>query len=88
MLQRGDSGVKQVFGVFSSGGKGDESVKTKDQVIVGGLLWLGGNSWQWQCENMLEIGPQGKQSWVCVQLKWQPDSQGAPIDAEWATSYG
>ena len=45
LLQRGDSGVKQVFGVCSSGGKGDESVKTKDQVIVGGLLWLGGNSW-------------------------------------------
>ena len=45
LFQSGDSGVKQVFGVCSSGSKGDKSVKTKDQVVVGGLLWLGGNSW-------------------------------------------
>ena len=36
-----------------------------EQALVGGLLWLGCNSWQFLCGNLLGMGSLAKYSWVC-----------------------
>ena len=59
-----------------------------EQVLVGGLLWLGGNSWQCLCGNLLRMDSLGNQSWVCRYLGQGQNSQRAPMGAEWATSHG
>ena len=58
-----------------------------EQVLVSGRLWLGGNSWQCLCGNLLKMGSLGSESWVWKQLGQGHDGQGTPMGAEWATSH-
>ena len=40
-------------------------METVEQVLVVGLLWLGGNSWYCLCGNLLGLGSLGNRIW-CV----------------------
>ena len=55
---RGGSSEGERVGLF-------QRERTVEQVLVGGLLWLGGNSWKCLFGNLLRMCSLGKQSWVC-----------------------
>ena len=63
-------------------------METVKRVLAGGLLWHGGISWWCLYRNLLKMGSLGNRSQVCGQLGQELEGQGAPMEAEWATSHG